>query len=232
MELTSRHIEDKHFATALRGYDRREVDSFRAACATHTSVLEERTKIAEVRASTSEQELAVLRAEIDVLLAEATEARRTIIAEAKLEADTIARQASAADGSPELSSAASKAAAIIAEAEVAAKLRLDNVGEIQRAAEEKATAIIRNAEESAALTQAEADRVLDKARLDPNSMREKTEATRASMEAQLAEIRRLLDVARSGGDGMLDAISGAESEFVVDLRDSVSDPAGGRAADQ
>lgn len=223
MELTSRQIEETHFTTALRGYDRREVDSFIASCATHTSELEQRTKIAEVQAASSEQELASLRAQIDVLVTEATEARRKIIDEAKLEAETIARQTSAAGGSPDLTEAASKAAAIINEAEVAAQLKLDNVGEIERIAEEKAARILRSAEETAAMTQAEADRVLDKARLDSNSMREETKALRASMDAELAEIRRLLDAARSSDEDTADPVSDPDSELVIDLRQGATD---------
>lgn len=225
MELSSRQIGDKHFTTAVRGYNRREVDDFIAECAGHTGSLEERTKIAEVRAAASENELAMLRADIDVLLEEATEARRMIIDEAREEADTIARQAEAAGGSTGLSDVASKAAAIITEAETTATLRLEGVDSIQRAAEEKAEGIVKRAEETAAMTEAEADRLLDKARLDANSMREETNMLRTSMETQLAEIRRILEVARSR-DGSIDELLAAEdSELVVDLRKGADKPA-------
>jgi len=224
MELSSRHIEDKHFTTALRGYDRQEVDTFVSDCATYTGSLEERTKIAEVRAAASEKELAGLRADIDVLLQEASDARHKIIDEAKAEAATITRQADSAGPSVDTSEAATKAAAIISEAEVTARLRLEGVDEAQRITDEKAANIVRVAQESAAMTQAEADRLLDKARLDAKSIREETEALRTSMEAQLAEIRRLLEAARSG-DAEIDRImTEQDSELVIDLREGATKP--------
>jgi len=235
MGLSSRQIQEKYFATALRGYDRKDVDRFMTECASHTSALEERTKIAEVRAETSERELAGLRAEIDILLEEATEARRKIIDEAKVEAGTIAGQVSMAGGSPELSDTASRAAAIIAEAEATAHRRLEGIEQVRVTAEEEAIAIRRRAEASAALTQAEADRRLDKARLDSNAMREEAEATRASMEAQLAEIRRILQGARTGDAGMDELVSAStdnndDSDLVIDLREDAKDPRSRHAA--
>ncbi len=224
MELSSRHIEDKRFTKALRGYDRQEVDTFVTDCAAHTSSLEERTKIAEVRAAASEKELAELRADIDVLLEEASDARRTIIEEAKAEAVTIVRQADAAGRSVSASGAATQAAAIISEAEVAAKLRLDAVDDVQQVADEKAANTLRVAEESAAMTQAEADRLLGKARLDASAIREETEALRTSMEAQLAEIRRLLEAARSGDVEVEGIMTAQDSEFVIDLREGATKP--------
>ena len=89
MEVSRSQIEDVHFATALRGYDRDEVDRFMAECALHTGNLEARTKISEVRSETAEIELAEMRANIDVLLEEATVARRKIIEEARDEASAI-----------------------------------------------------------------------------------------------------------------------------------------------
>jgi hypothetical protein len=65
------------------------------------------------------------------------------------------------------------------------------------------------------MTQAEANRLLDKARLDANSIREEAKATQAAVEAQLAEIKRLLDAARAGE---------GDSELVIDLRDRVNKP--------
>lgn len=73
------------------------------------------------------------------------------------------------------------------------------------------------------MTQAEADRVLDKARLDSNSMREETKALRASMDAELAEIRRLLDAARSSDEDIADLVSDPNSELVIDLRQGATD---------
>lgn len=224
MEAWSHQIQEKYFTTALRGYDRGEVDIFMTECATRTGALEERLRIAEVRAEKSEEELAALRASIDVLLQEATEARRKIIEEAKAEAMTVARHSASMDGSPKLADAAAKATAIISEAETAASLRLDGVEQLRRAAENDAAAIVRRGEEAAAMTQAEADRMLDKARMDANSMREETEFIRASMEAQLAEIRRILEDARAGSVDLDDltsaaAIARSDSDLVIDLRD-------------
>jgi len=83
---------------------------------------------------------------------------------------------------------------------------------------------VRKAEETAALTQAEADRLLEKARMDTNSMREETESIRASMEAQLGEIRRILAAARSETIDLDDltnvgVASSSDPDLVVDLRE-------------
>lgn len=214
MEISSRQIQDTQFTTALRGYDRGEVDSFIAECAKHTGALEERTRIAEVQTASSEKELAALRADIDVLLQEATDARHKIIEEARAEASTISNQATAAGEPSELSDAVSRAAAIITEAETAARLRLDGTAEIRKAAELEAANIIRRAEQSATTTQAEADRLLDKARLDANSIREEATAARASMEGQLAEIQQVLEDARAAD---------TDSELVIDLREDADE---------
>jgi DivIVA domain-containing protein len=215
MELSSRQIEDRNFGTARRGYNRNEVDNFMHECAAFTSALEERTRTAEVRSASSERELAAQTANIDVLLQEATDARRMIIDEARAEASSIAGQIAATDGSQEFADAASKATAIVNEAEIATHLRVEEVELMRESAREDAQAIIRRAEQSAAMTQAEADRLLDKARLDANSIREEAKATQAAVEAQLAEIKRLLDAARAGG---------GDSELVIDLRDRVNTP--------
>jgi DivIVA domain-containing protein len=215
MELSSRQIQDRDFSTARRGYDRGEVDGFLNECATLTSALEQRTRIAEVRAESSELELAKLQSNIDVLLQEATDARRKIIDEARAEASSIATQTEASDGSQELSDAASKATAIVSEAENKARLRMEESDQIREAARDDAGGIIMRAEQSAAMTQAEADRLLDKARLDANSIREETRAIQVSMEAQLAEIRRLLAAARVGD---------ADADLVIDLREGADTP--------
>lgn len=215
MELSSRQIQDKEFATARRGYDRDQVDSFRTDCAAFVSSLEERTRTAEVRATSSERELANQTANIDVLLQEATDARRKIIDEARAEANNIANQAAAVDGSPETADATSKAAAIINEAEHTARIRTEGLEQLRTAAEEDAESIIRRAEQSAAMTQAEADRVLQKAKLDANSMQEEARATKASMDAQLAEIRRLLDATRAAE---------ADTDLVIDVRERAAQP--------
>ena len=223
MELSGCQIQEHQFTSALRGYNRGEVKAFIEICAKQMGALEERLRIAEVSASKSETELADLRAEINELLEDATEARRLIIEEAKAEAATIARQSAAMGGSGELLDAATRATAILSEAESAASLRLKDVEQLRNAAEDAATAIVRRAEETAALTQAEADRLLDKARMDTNSMREESASIQASIEAQLAEIRRILEAARSGSVDLEDlasaGISGAsDSDLVIDLR--------------
>ncbi len=222
MELSSRQIQDKHFGTSLRGYDRSEVDKFRSECAAHTGALEERTKIAEVRAANAHKELATLQSRSDVLLQEASDARHKIIEEAKVEASLIVSQSSANDGSPELSDAASRASAIIAEADATATLRLEGVEQVRVVAEAEAAKIIRAAEESAALTQAEADRQLDKARLDANAIRTDAERTRVSMMAQLAEIRQVIeeDLGATAHDET------ADPEVLIDLRSDVSQTTG------
>lgn len=221
MELSSRQIQDRDFGTALRGYNRDEVDGFMNECAALTSALEERTRTAEVRSASSERELAAQTANIDVLLQEATDARRKIIEEARVEANSIAGQVAAANGSQESADAASTAAAIINEAEAVAHLRMEEVELIRESAREDAQAIIRRAEQSAAMTQAEADRLLDKARLDASSVREEAEATQAAVEAQLAEIKDLLDAARAGE---------GNAELVIDLRDRVNKQQGHHAS--
>lgn len=224
MAMSGRQIQEHQFTSALRGYNRGEVDAFLQSCGWEMSGLEERLRIAEVRAAKSEQELAGLRADIDVLLQDATEARRKIIEEAKAEAMTIARMSASTDGSDEFADAAAKATAIISEAETTASLRLDGVEQLRGAAQDDAAAIMRRAEETAALTQAEADRLLEKARMDANSMREETESIRGSMEAQLAEIRRILEAARTGAVDLDDLTTvgiptSSGSDLVIDLRE-------------
>lgn len=176
MEPFSREIQEHQFSSAMRGYGRVEVDAFLTECAGHMGALEERLRITEVRAARSEEELAGLRAEIDGLLQDAMEARRTIIEKAKAEA-----------------------MAIVSEAETAASLRLMEVERLRGAAED----------------------------MDANSMREETESIRASMEAQLAEIRRILDTARSGTIDLDDLTkvgvsSGPDPDVVIDLRDETT----------
>ena len=221
MELSSRQIQDRNFSTALRGYDRDEVDGFLDECAALTSALEQRTKIAEVHAESSELELAKLQSNIDVLLQEATDARRKIIEEARAEASSISSYTKGSDGSQESSDAAAKATAIISEAENKAQLRIEEIEQMRESVQEDAAGITKRAEQSAAMTQAEADRLLDKARLDANSIREEALSIQVSMEAQLAEIRRLLAAARVGD---------ADADLVIDLREGVDMPQSHRAA--
>jgi len=134
MEPFSREIQEHQFSSAMRGDRRAEVDTFLTDCGVHMGSLEERLRIAEVRTAGSEEELAGLRAEIDELLRDATEARRKIIEEAKAEAATIAEQSMSFDGSDDLTDAVAKATAIISEAESAASLRLMAVDELRSTA--------------------------------------------------------------------------------------------------
>ncbi len=205
MELSSRQIEDTHFAGALRGYDRDEVDSFLAECARHTGNLEERTKIAEVRRASVETELAELRANIDVLLQEATDARRRIIEEATAEAQAISRRAPVPNVSNEPLDRQSSS--------------------VNQAADEIRT----KAEAAAAATRADADRVLADAHRKSDLILEDAEASRAAMESQLAEIRQILQVARandektdSSGHELIE--EPADSDMVIDLRDVADEP--------
>ncbi len=237
MEPFSREIQEHQFSSAMRGYSRAEVDAFITDCGVHMGSLEEQLRIAEVRAARSDEELARLRAEIDDLLRDATEARRKIIEEAKAQALTIADQSASMDGSDELTDAAAKATAIISEAESTASLRLVSVEQLRSAAQDDAAAIVRKAEETAALTQAEADRLLEKARMDANSIREETESTRASLEAQLVEIRSILTAARTETIDLDDLTTveisgGSDPDLVVDLRNEKTTTETRHAADE
>ncbi|GMQ92814.1 MAG: hypothetical protein BMS9Abin12_0291 [Acidimicrobiia bacterium] len=229
MEPFSREIQEHQFSTALRGYDRAEIDVFLTDCGSHMAGLEERLRIAEVRAADCEEELAGLNGTIEALLQDATDARRVIIEEAKAEAKAIADQSSSMGQSNELTDAAATAAAIVSEAEAAVLLLASRSEHDRASAEEEALRIVRRAEESAAQTQAEADRILDKARMDANSIREETTSIRASMKAQLAEIRGMLDVAQAGGADLDDRASTgdpswADPDLVIDLRDESTTP--------
>ncbi|MCL1600192.1 MAG: DivIVA domain-containing protein [Actinomycetia bacterium] len=201
MEVTSRQIEERSFTTALRGYDRDEVDRFMSECAQHTGNLEERTKIAEVRTATAEKELAELRANIDVQLEEATDARRKIIAEAKAEANAITGQVSETDRPHTMENTASDA-------------------------EEEAAEIVQQAEASASIALANADRILAEARQESESILEEALASKALMKSQLVEIRQILAAARANDENATDAESAADSdaELVIDLRDVIDEP--------
>jgi len=201
MEVTSRQIEERQFTTALRGYDRDEVDRFMSECAQHTGNLEERTKIAEVRTATVEKELSELNANIDVLLEEATDARRKIIEEARAEASAITGQASRPDGMRDTDDAASSA-------------------------EQEAAEIVRKAEASATIALANADRILAEARQESESILEEARTSKALMESQLAEIREILAAARASDESapVPESSDDPDAELVVDLRDVADEP--------
>ena len=202
MEVSSRDIEDRSFATALRGYDRDEVDRFMAECAQHTGNLEERTKIAEVRAATAETELAEMTANIDVLLEEATDARRKIIEEARADASAITSQTSATQGQG-------------AAEDVTAS-----------GVDDEAAEILRQAEASANTIRADADRILAESRRESESILDDARASRASMESQLAEIREILKAARADDAETMDrkTSQAVDEELVIDLRDVADEP--------
>lgn len=229
MELSGRQIQERRFSSSRRGYDRAEVRSFLTECGGHLSKLEEQLRIAEVRATNSDKELAKLRANIDVLLQEATDARRKILDEARAEATAIVEKASAGNAMNDPTDASLSAEAIISEAEAAAALRSEDVERTREAAEEEAAKIMRIAEEAAANTLAEADRALDKARLEARADREEARALKASMEAQSAAIRRILETARTEGadPSALRAALDDQSatDVVIDLRDDADEPA-------
>jgi len=201
MEVTSRQIEERQFTTALRGYDRDEVDRFMSECAQHTGNLEERTKIAEVRTATVEKELSELNANIDVLLEEATDARRKIIEEARAEASAITGQASRPDSMRDTDDAASSA-------------------------EQEAAEIVRKAEASATIALANADRILAEARQESESILEEARTSKALMESQLAEIREILAAARASDESapVPESSDDPDAELVVDLRDVADEP--------
>ena len=201
MEVTSRQIEERSFSTALRGYDRDEVDRFMAECAQHTGNLEERTKIAEVHTATAEMELAELRANIDVQLEEATDARRKIIEEARAEASAITGQVSETDLPHTMENTVSDA-------------------------KEEAAEIVQQAEASATIALANADRILAEARQESESILEEALASKALMESQLVEIRQILAAARANDENAADAESAADSDadLVIDLRDVIDEP--------
>lgn len=226
MELSGRQIQDRRFASALRGYDRAEVDTFCAEVGGYTGALEERLRIAEVRAASNDEELATLRGEIDTLLSEATEARRKIIEEAREEAAVITAQAATIGESAD---AATRATAVLSEADTTAGLRIEDAEHLRAVAQEDAAQLVQAAKASTATTQAEADRLLDKARLDANLIRRDAESVRASMEAQIAEIRRILEAARTR-DAEFDEVAASRSvdrvktEVMIDLREDAKDP--------
>lgn len=227
VEMLGRQIQDRQFGSARRGYDRSEVDAFLGSMGDRVSALEEQLRTAEVRAASSDEELAQMRQDIDTMLQEATDARRKIIDEAKAEATIIAAGASTIEESAKLGGSAATAAAIISEAETAAAVRLQTSEQAREAAHEDAARIVREAEVKASATQAEADRLLDKARIDARSVREATESVRSSMDVQLAEIRLLLEEARVRDAEFANRPSsglGNDAELVVDLRGDATQP--------
>jgi DivIVA domain-containing protein len=199
VEVSSRQIEEKQFTTALRGYDRHEVDHFMVECAQHTGNLEERTKIAEVRQASSEKELAEMQSRIDVLVQEATDARRRIIEEAEAKANAITEQTSSGDPSRHTSS--------------------DQPDEVLRRAEASAATIRTEAEHVLIDARREADSILESATASRASM----ESQLAEIREILAEARAndaRLDLPE--GEATSEPV---DPELVIDLRNVADEPA-------
>lgn len=173
MDLTSNTIHDRSFKGALRGYNRDQVRTFLEAVSKHVSNLEEQLSIAAARAERSKKELDQLNDDLEQKVAEAKAARDTILDEAHREAASMREGVESSDPST-----ARTSAAIIAEAEAKASLRLERVDRIIAEAESEASHIRSRAEQDAATKLAEADRVLDKAKHDAREFRR--ELTRRS----------------------------------------------------
>ncbi|NHZ70390.1 MAG: DivIVA domain-containing protein [Proteobacteria bacterium] len=230
MELSSRTIEERRFSSAMRGYDRTEVDSFLGEVARVMGGLEERLAIAERRAAQSETEIADLRTRVDKELQEATEARRRIINEAKREALAINAGVEQPGDASIVVDAAERAAAIVAEAETKAMLRLQEVDEIVDTARQEAERTVATAQEDAATTRAEASLVLSDARRRAKEVRAAAEAERSSVVGDISELKRIAEVARTGGSDLesleiANIILTSGAEITIDLRDEVAAPA-------
>lgn len=219
MGWSSREVEQHTFSTSIRGYDRKDVDSFKADLAKHLSTQEERLAIAEAKAARAKEELDRLNDILESRIAEAQRARDAIISEAKQEAEQI-MAAAETGGGQDTAGAAGRAAAIISEAETKASLRLSRVDEITEKARTEADRIVRSAEQDVQLKLAEADRIVDTARRDAKGIRTDTERAHTEIESQLAELRRIV-TAVDDADGDLSGISVVlrdGSDIVVDLR--------------
>ncbi|MCL1593738.1 MAG: DivIVA domain-containing protein [Actinomycetia bacterium] len=230
MELSSRTIEERRFSSAMRGYDRGEVDSLLGEVARVMGGLEEHLAIAERRAAQSETEIVDLRTRVDQELQEATEARRRIINEARREALAISAGAERPGDASIMVDAAERAAAIVAEAEAKATLRLRETDEIVSTAREEADRTVATAQEDAATTRAEASLVLSDARRRAKEVRASAEADRATVVLDISELKRVADAARTGGSDLesleiANIILTSGSEITIDLRDEAVTPA-------
>jgi len=211
MELSGRMIEDRRFGTSMRGYTKAEVDEFLAAVGAHMSSVEERLAIAEAKANRSKDQLESLQDDIESRIADAQQARATILDEARAEAAAITARAggdSTSDGS--------RAAAMVAEAEAKAALRLREVDGIVEQAEARAQRIEAEATANAEHTAAEAERLLSDARREAKRIRQETERYRTEMQSHLSDVRGLLDAASATGSD--------DGEIVVDLREDATSP--------
>lgn len=220
MELTARMVEDKRFPTSMRGYSKEDVDTFMSAVASQVSNLEQQLNTAQVKAQKAQGKLDHLNDMLDAKLAEAETARTKIIEEAQREAASLATVAGSMDETGARAAAAKTAAAIVAEAETKAALRLQDIDAMKTAAAEKSARIIKAAEDTATLREAEADRVLEAARRQARSMHAESEMAKSEIEDQLAQLRKILTAAQvEGTEELTDAnvILRDGNEIVIDL---------------
>lgn len=213
MGLSAREVQDRTFSTSLRGYDRTEVADYLSQIAESQANLEERLAIAQAKADKAQAKFDKLNDVLDTKLAETHEARKTILDEARHEAEIIVATSQQVGQPLTDPSAVHTSAAIIAEAEAKADLRLKQIEAEQDQARHEAAETTREAEQSAALKLAESDRVLEAARKDARDIRRTAEADRSEMEAHLVHLRRVVAAAdASGGRDLSDA--------TIELRDN------------
>jgi len=229
MELSSRGVEDRKFGSSVRGYDRGEVDEFVRDIARAMSTLEERLAIAERSAGESDRLLAEMQTRIDQELQDATDARRTIIDEAKREALAISAGVTSLGESGVVGDVAERANAIVAEAETKASIRLQEVSDIVDGARTRADRTIKVAQEDAAATRAEASLVLDDARRRAKEVRTLAETERSAIVSEISDLKKIADAARSGSEDLealetANVILSSGSEITIDLRDEARRP--------
>ena len=214
MGLSAREVQNRSFSTGLRGYDKAEVANYLEQIAEYQANLEERLAIAEAKAARAQEDLDKLNDILETKLNEAHEARGKIIEDAKREAAAIVAGSQQA-GQPADGRAVHTSAAIIAEAETKAELRTKQIEALQNQARMEAAQTTEQANQSAELKLAEADRVLEAARKDAREVRRRAEADRSEMEVQLAHLRRIVaSAAASDGKDLADAS--------IELRDNGS----------
>jgi len=215
MGLSAREVQDRSFSSGLRGYDRAEVGDYLAQVAEYMAGLEERLAIAEAKAGRAQESYDRMNDVLDAKLAETHQARTVILDEARLEAKTIVANSQGVTQPLDDSAAVHTSAAIIAEAEAKADLRMKQVEAVTEQARQEATETAHQAQQSADLKLAEADRVLEAARREARDIRRQAEADRSEMEAQLTHLRRIVAAAdASGGRDLSDA--------TIELRDNGS----------
>jgi len=229
MKLSSRDIGEQSFGSSVRGYNRGEVGNYLQEVARVMGTLEERVAIAERLAGESERKVADMQTRIDQELRDATEARRTIIEEAEREALAIGAGAGSL-GEPGVGDAAKRAAAIVAEAEAKATIRLQEVTDIVDGARSRGERTIAAAEQDATATRAEASLVLDDARRRAREVRAQVEAERSMVVSDISELKKIADAARRGSEDLevyetANVILTSGAEITIDLRDEAVQPA-------